>query len=261
MSKHTTSREDSAAVAAEWSVPPESARAATLRAPLPARSVVWWTLLILLLVNAFFMLANVAHNMGDGTEEGILGIFAPLAWEGDYDGSHIEIWGHIQLFAAAVVLAVLARAHRSALLGAWGFALFVVVVDDLFQVHEEAGEVLAESLGLQPALGLRPEDFGELLIWAVLGIMVLVPLVTAYLKADAWARKQSWVMVGILALLAVFAIGLDMLAIMLQGHVPGQVLRVVAWTETLGEIVPMSLFLAFAVKLAVAPEGFRTRKA
>lgn len=260
MSMRTRSDRDERAVAAEWETGADEPTGPGVPRPLAPKTVVWASLVILLAVNALFLLANVAHAMGDGTEDGLLGIFAPVAWEGDYDGSHIEVWGHIQLFAAAAILAVLARSYRSFLLGAWGFALFVVVVDDLFQIHEDVGEVFAEMFGFNAAFGLRPEDFGELLTWAVLGVLVLVPLVIGYVKAGAWERRQSWIFVAILILLAVFAIGLDMLAIMLQGHVPGPVLRAVALAETAGEIIPMSLFLAFTIKLALAPGRLHTAR-
>lgn len=218
---------------------------------LSPRAQVWTALFILLFVDALFLAANVAHNLGDGTDRGLLGIFAPTAWEGDHDGSHIEVWGHIQLLAAGVILLVLAVAQRMFVFGAWALLLFVVVVDDLFQLHEELGEYLVGALSLQPAMGLRAEDFGELVTWAVLGLLVLGPVVVGHWRADVWGRRQSWGFVGILILLAVFAIGVDMLAIVLQGHVPGQVLRVVALSETAGEIIPMSLFLALTINLAV----------
>lgn len=211
-------------------------------------------------INVLFLVANVAHNLGDGTEEGLLGIFAPTAWEGDYDGSHIEIWGHIQLFAAAAILAVLALSYRSLLLGAWGFALFVVVVDDLFQVHEELGEYFAELFGFTAAFGLRAVDFGELLTWALLGVLVLLPLAIGYVKAGAWERRQSWIFVAILAVLAVFAVGLDMAVIILKDHVSGPVLQAVTLAETAGEIIPMTLFLVFAIKLALVPGRMRTAR-
>lgn len=228
--------------------------------PVSPRTVVWAGLVIMMIINALFLVANVAHNLGDGTEEGLLGIFAPAAWEGDHDGSHLEIWGHIQLFAAAAILAVLALSYRSLLLGAWGFALFVVVVDDLFQVHEDLGEYFAEILGFNPAFGLRAVDFGELLTWALLGVLVLLPLVIGYLKAGAWERRQSWIFVAILAVLAVFAVGLDMAVIMLKDHVSGPVLQAVTLAETAGEIIPMTLFLVFAIKLALVPGPLRAAR-
>lgn len=254
MSKNTISPGDSAAVAAEWSVDTEPPQLPAGPPALSVRTQVWAALIILLLVNLFFLAANVAHSLGDGSEDGVLGIFAPIAWEGDHDGSHIEVWGHIQLFAAAGILVVLSVVHRMFLFGAWALLLFVVVIDDLFQVHEEAGEWLVQALGLQPALGLRAEDFGELITWGILGLIVLLPLAVGHVRANKWARRQSWTFVGILALLAVFAIGLDMVAIILQGHVPGQVLRLVSLSETAGEIIPMSLFLAFTITLAVMPQ-------
>lgn len=222
-------------------------------AALPPKTMVWLCLLIVLCIDVLFLIANVAHRLGDGAEEGALGVFAPDAWEGDHDGSHVEIWGHIQLFAASVLLVVLARVHRSMLLGAWGFALLVIVIDDLLQLHEELGEYLAETLRLPMVMGLRAVDLGELITWLLLAGVILPPLVVGYLRANAWERRQSWVFVGILVVLVIFAFGLDMAAIIVKDHVPGPAMAGLALLETFGEIIPMSLFFAFAVKLALSP--------
>lgn len=54
-------------------------------------------------------------------------------------------------------------------------------------------------------------------------------------------------------LLAVFAVGLDMLHIIVHDSLSYRGLHVMTLAETAGEILPMSLFLALAIKLAVAP--------
>lgn len=253
MSKLKAEAEDSAAVEAECSEHKEPWKATFVPPTSSARVLVWTTLFALLLVDVLFLAADVAHTLGEGTERGVLGIFAPEAWAGDDDGSHLEVWGHIQMVAASVILLVLSVSHRIFVFFAWALLLIVIVVDDLFQVHEKVGEYFVEVLNLQSALGLRAEDFGELLTWASLGLLVLLPLAVGHWRAGAWARRQSWSFVAILALLAVFAIGLHLLAIVVQGHVSEQVLQVVALGETAGEIIPMSLFLAFTIKLAIMP--------
>lgn len=180
-------------------------------------------------------------------------MFAPIAWDGDFDGSHIEVWGHIQMLAAGVILLVLSVFHRAAIFAAWALVSVVIVIDDLFRIHERGGEHLAAAWQLQPAFRLRAVDFGELIVWGVLLLMLLIPLVIGHVRATQWARRQSWTLLGILVVLAIFAVGVDMLIIIVYWDVSSVVLRLLSLTETAGEIIPMSLYLAFVIKLAVMP--------
>lgn len=226
----------------------------TPRKALPPAFLVWLCVVTLLSINAVFLLGNIAYRLADGVDEGIAGVFSAEQWEGDHDGSYIEIWGHIQLFAAAIVLGALAYFHRSFLLGAWAFGLMVVVADDLLTIHEELGEFLAHVLNMPAIMGLRSEDFGEMATWALLAVVVVVPLIVGYTRAGAWERAQNKTLLVIMSLLVVFALGLDMFSIIVGNYVPGPVQAVVALAETTGEIIPMSLFLAFAVKVCVQPD-------
>lgn len=222
--------------------------------PLAAKTLARLSLLLLLMIDALLLAANVAHLSSSDDSGRILGIFIPAPWNGDYDGSHLEVWGHIQLFAASAILTVLAFSYRSLLLGFWGAILLVIMGDDLIQVHEQVGHIFVRELGLEGAFGLRPQDFGELLVWAILGVVALLVLMLGYAKATFWERKQFWLFIGIMALLAIFAVGLDMLHIILDGRLSTAALHAVTLAETAGEIVPMSLFLALTIKIAVAPQ-------
>lgn len=231
-----------------------SRRGSQAPAALSARIQVWTTLVVLLLITALLLAGNVMHNLGGGSEDGVMGVFAPIAWEGDFDGSHIEVWGHILMLAAGVVLLVLSVVHRASVFAAWALVSIVIVIDDLFHIHEKGGEYLAVAWELQPAFRLRDVDFGELIVWAAIGTVLLIPLVIGHLRANKWTRRQSWTLLGLLALLAVFAVGVDMLIIMIYWDVPRFVIRLLALTETAGEIVPMALYLTFVIKLALMPD-------
>lgn len=248
---------DQAAVAAEWSLDATNTASTTgaYNGPqaVPARTLVVWMLGLLLLVDVLLLTANVAYRIGDGQDSGFWGTFAATAWDGDTDGSHIEIWGHIQLLLAAGLLVMLARQHKQLVFTAWAWLMFVVVVDDFFQVHESLGEVMAGLFNGEEVAGLRTEDLGELLTWGLLAMLLVPPLVVGFFTATRWARRTTLVLCAILALLVVFAIGLDMANILLHDHISGPATTVVTLAETAGELVPMTLFLAYTVKVAVLP--------
>lgn len=218
-----------------------------------SKSIIQFSPLLLLIIDALLLAANVAHIAGADGAGRILRIFNPVSWNGDQDGSHLEVWGHIKLFATSAILIALAFSYRSLLLAAWGAVLLLIKVDDLFQIHEQVGEVFVVKLGLEGGFGLRPQDFGELLAWAILGTVALLVLLIGHIRTGPWERRQSLFFAGILALLAVFAVGVDMLHIIVHDRLSYLALHAVTLAETAGEIIPMSLFLALAIKLAVAP--------
>ncbi|HTL89093.1 MAG TPA: hypothetical protein VL134_06815, partial [Leptolyngbya sp.] len=90
------------------------------------------------------------------------------------------------------------------------FLLFsYILIDDMFQVHEKAGFKLATALNFQPMLGLRAEDFGELLVSAIAGAGLALIIGYSYWRGNATFRHVCQ-RVGILFGGLVFCgIGLD----------------------------------------------------
>lgn len=58
-------------------------------APVSTKSLVQFSLLLLLIIDALLLAANVAHIVGAEGTGRILRIFSPISWNGDYDGSHL----------------------------------------------------------------------------------------------------------------------------------------------------------------------------
>lgn len=153
----------------------------------------------------------------------------------------------------------LAFSYRSLSLAAWGTVLLIIKGDNLFQVHEQVGEIFIMKLGFEGGFGSRPQDFGELLAWAILGAVALLIVMVGHIETTPWERRQSWFFAGMLALLAVFAVGVDMLHIIVHDRLSNIGLHAVTLAKTAGEIIPMSLFLALAITPAVAPQTKRKK--
>lgn len=66
----------------------------------------------LLALDALFLLGNVMHLASNDPDEPTTR-FSPYQWNGDSDGSYVEMFGHTQLFIGAVMLAFLAVLNRS----------------------------------------------------------------------------------------------------------------------------------------------------
>lgn len=153
------------------------------------------------------------------------------------DGSIAEYYGYFVSATSAVLLfaAFLETRVRALLFVSlvYGF----VVLDDSLQYHERLGGALASSVELSDAGGLRAQDLGELLAWAI-AALVLVPLLIWCLSRRTPADVGVYLVYGVITLgLAFFAVGVDMLDIMIK--MPSQAVHVANWIEDGGELMVM----------------------
>lgn len=197
-------------------------------------------------VGVLLLLANVVHL---GSERG--DAFASRAWNGEADGSVIEIVGHVQLVGAAALLLVLAVRRRATLFAAWSAVLVVMAADDLLRIHERGGAWFRDRLELPAVAGLRAQDLGELAVWALLAGVLVPWLVASHRRSPQVHRAVSTRLATLVGLLAVVAVGVDMLGIALSPHVPPVVSTTVTLVETAGELFGMTLVLAFVLATAV----------
>ncbi len=112
-------------------------------------------------------------------------------WLISTDGGWAEWFMYFNWSASiGLLLLVWLRQRRSFELGlALIFAL--VLADDSIQLHERIGAAFVAALRLQPGIGLRAQDFGELLTWAVLGIAIAAAWALALLATPRQDRPLT----------------------------------------------------------------------
>jgi hypothetical protein len=171
--------------------------------------LVWWCA-ALLSVDAFFIAVYAIYRIYNTTYlDGALSL--GNAWRIDHDGSFAEWFGYLKL---AFIIGCLLRIWRSrrqpiylALTAMYAFAL----LDDAFQIHERGGLGLEDAFALQPAGGLRAQDFGEVLAWTMVGVPMLGLALGAFLRSSQVDRTVGILFLGAFAVLALFAVGTDLL--------------------------------------------------
>ncbi len=210
-----------------------------------------WALLAVLAVFDVLLLAGNALHVEALAAESAESPFAAAEWNGDRDHSYIEYFGHVQgLFAVGVLGAV--WWHRQAGIHVvWALTLLVMVADDYLQVHERVGGWLVAAWDLPSVWGLRPQDLGELAVWAGFAVVLGPALVIAHLRAKGNDRRGSWLLAGVVVVLAGFAVVLDMVAVAVKESISGAALATLTATETAGELVAMTLFVVVAAHLLV----------
>lgn len=180
-----------------------------------------------------------------------IGPFDSPRWAINSDRTFIEIFGYLQLAVAVVLLLLLWGRHRRGLFaGAWAVVLTVVILDDSLRLHEQGGGALVRRGVVPSVLGLPPQALGELAVWAVLGVAVLVLLALVYRASRAADRFDSRWMAGLMLVLVFFGAGVDIVHEAIEEITDNSVVDLlVTFVEAGGELAGMSLLLAYVVHM------------
>ena len=179
---------------------------------------------------------------------GFLAMFAALAagltddlgFRATYDRSYAEVFQYLKLYWIVLLMGLLAWRRGSLLALGFGVLFGFLLVDDYASLHERWGEQIAAAWGLPAMWMLQPYDFGELIVFfsyaAITGPLLLV----GYRLADARDRVLVWDLFRLLALLAVFAVGVDVLHAL---ALPELISNLIGAFEDGGEMIVASLLV------------------
>lgn len=171
-----------------------------------------WLVLGILLValDAVLLAAHVLHQKSFerailDSEDTAVTVYELL--DGDRDGSLVELFGQLQLGAAALILFVLA-VQRTAhgVLAVWAVIFLFMMADDFFMLHERAGRTFDAQQGDGMMFGMAASQVGELRFWAVSVSALGVSLLCAYLASSRVARRgASWMLFIVVPLVVTVA--------------------------------------------------------
>lgn len=225
-------------------------------APADAR---WPLLVALLAVDGMALLGQLAGSLASWLE---LVPATPYLLRLEEPHSLASLAICAKWLAAAVLLALAWRASRQPLLAGLALLFFVLFLDDGLELHERLGTSFARQLELPSVGGLRGDDLGELVAWALLGLSGLALLVAGYYRSSPATRRLGHLFMAGFAGLAVFGIGVDLVSAASRGiddafagAFAGRALRLaLRLLEEGGELMIASLlvFLAFTVQRTVA---------
>ena len=135
----------------------------------------------------------------------------PTFWNIAEEKSASEVFNHLKwLFIFLSLLLVFLRS-KVALFFSFAFTFALVLLDDSLQLHERGGAWLVDTYGIQPSFGLRAQDFGELSVWALLGMLTGLVLLVGYVKRTQETLPFGLYFLVVLIALVFTAMGIDML--------------------------------------------------
>jgi hypothetical protein len=211
------------------------------------RPLFWRVLAVLLAIDALLLIAPVAAA---GLVQ--LGLLESVP--------HLlkiqPIWGLPSLFIylkwllLAAFLGLAWRASGTPLLLSLALIFLLLLVDDSLELHEQLGTAVKDRLGFGGGFGLRPDDLGELTIWAGYGGLCFGLFAIGYRRSTPAERRLGHVFLFGIAALAGFGIVVDMLGVAVYDLGRGNLNRAIRFffdrLEDGGELVVASLLLAFA---------------
>lgn len=167
------------------------------------------------------------------------------------DRGYPEIYQYTKEFWILILL--LSILNKTKVIGytVWIGLFLYLLLDDALQIHETFGGYIAIKFGFTPLLGLRAEDFGQLVVAALVAALLSAALILPYTRGNAAFKQVSRHLVLIILALAFFGVFVDMVHVVVQAPIFRALLAVV---EDGGEMVVMSL-VAWYVYLLNALDG------
>jgi len=160
------------------------------------------------------------------------------------DGSYAEYFQYSKFAAIVVVLCFFAKAQKSALIAGWSLVFSMLGIDDVIEIHERLGSKIANWLSIPPMYNLRSVDYGEMIVYLILGCTAVGILAfSSRIDKSSIARQTSKGLLLLVAALAFFGGLVDMLhSATSQVEVFDSLFGVV---EDGGEMIVVSLMLWF----------------
>ncbi len=161
------------------------------------------------------------------------------------EGSYAEYFAYVLVALIVVAFARLAWRLRRPVYFAFLFIFIYYLADDSLQIHESLGGFLTRWLDLQPAFGLRGQDFGELATWGLFGTPLLGFLAYALWRSTGLDRSIGSTLTKWFFVLAFFGGVVDMMSSFARGEPAAH--RIIACVEDGGEMAVITVILALSL--------------
>ncbi|MBD1844373.1 hypothetical protein H6F89_13425 [Cyanobacteria bacterium FACHB-63] len=168
-------------------------------------------------------------------------------WSMTEERSFGESFQYIKELWLIFSFAALIRIRSNWLYLAFCLLFLYLFVDDIFQLHERLGSMIASTANFQGTLGLRAIDFGELLVSAIAGLFFVVVLGGSYWFGSKTFRRVCQRVLILISGLVFCGIALDVLHSVLKRFSWLEV-----WLDVLedgGEMLFMSALCWYGISL------------
>lgn len=206
-----------------------------------------------LFVDSMLLVAHILHRFGHrltSNRDGVSLFQSSPIWNGGRDSSLIELFGHLQLGAAGLLLLLLSlRRPGQLVLAAWSVTFLAMAADDRFRLHERAGQFL-ELDTVQPSLSrLGAQEVGGLIFWAVAVLDLGAVLVVLHRRSSPAVRYESWRLLATIAPLGVVGVSYVLLSAVHPEFLDGPGGEAVVLVRVTVKLLTITAVLVQAAKL------------
>ena len=168
------------------------------------------------------------------------------------DNGYPENYQYIKIFWIVILILSIFVKTREIGYFSWAMLFTYLLFDDAMRIHEQVGSMIASNMNFTPFLGLRLQDFGELIVTAISMVLLLGLVCFFYLRGSLMFKKITRDLLRLLLVLAFFGIFVDMLHIAVQlGETVSFLLEIL---EDGGEMIAISLVVWYVFLLNVRKE-------
>jgi hypothetical protein len=165
------------------------------------------------------------------------------------DRGYPEFFQYLKYLWIVLLLLYPYSRNTSLRFGAWAMVFAYFLLDDSMQIHERGGLLISGQLELISYFGLRARDYGELIVSATVGVLLLPSLVWAYRTGTQTFKRTSLDLFLLICLLIFFGVVVDMLHVIVGSNLTAE--YVFGVVEDGGEMLAASLILWYVFLLRV----------
>jgi hypothetical protein len=203
-------------------------------------------LVALLAADLLFIVLNVFYLL----PQQYFPLFQQDAFSVSQDRGLAEAYQYVKEFWIALIFFWLVIKHRRIGLLGLGLLFSYLMFDDMIQIHEKLGDVAANLFVHLPLLTLfpnmQPDDFGELLVAGLIGLVILGAISVPYLRSRGETRQVFQTIFLLLIIFLLFAVGLDFI----NGFFGPRIVReFISLVEDGGEMLVMSVICWYSTSL------------
>jgi hypothetical protein len=169
------------------------------------------------------------------------------------DQGFAETYQYIKWFWISIEFALLSISRRSLSYVSWIFIFIYLLCDDALSLHENIGTLIANRLTFSPPLGLRLQDFGELAVTIIAGLILLSSVWISYCRGSYAFQKISQDILLLLLALSFCGVFVDMAHIAI--HLGGKVNIILGFIEDGGEMLVASMIVGYVFSLSIRKEN------
>jgi hypothetical protein len=138
-------------------------------------------------------------------------VFLDSIWCLEQDGGVGEIFQYAKELWVVLLFTLLAVRRFQLNHLTWAVLFAYLFVDDAFQLHEKAGELVARASASETIAGMRAEDVGELSVYIVFGLLAVLLIRATLLRSSGETKTICLRFLFIMVLLFTTAVIADLL--------------------------------------------------